>query len=142
METKKWENHFGNAIYLSDSEEEITKKVMSAVTDPGRIKKDDLGNPDICMVAYYHNLFDSKEEIKTVCEECKAGKRGCVACKKQLAKNISDQLKPIREKRAYYEAHPEEVDKILIEGTKKAQEVAKQTMKKVKNAMMLNYFEN
>ena len=141
METKKWENHFGNAIYLSDSEEEITKKVMSAVTDPNRIKKDDLGNPDICMVYYYHKLFSSEEEIKTVCEECKAGKRGCVACKKQLAKNISDTLKPIREKRAYYEAHPEEVDKILIEGTKKAQEVAKQTMQKVKQAMMLNYFE-
>ena len=139
---KKWENHFGNAIYLSDSEEEITKKVMSAITDPGRIKKDDLGNPDICMVAYYHNLFDSKEEIKTVCEECKAGKRGCVACKKQLAKNIIEELKPIREKRAYYEAHPEEVDKILIEGTKKAQGVAKQTMKKVKKAMKLDYFEN
>ena len=65
----------GNAIYLSDSEEEITKKVMSAVTDPARIKKDDPGNPDICMVAYYHNLFSTKEEVKQVCEECKAGKR-------------------------------------------------------------------
>ncbi len=131
----------GNAIYLSDSEEEITKKVMSAITDPNRIKKDDLGNPNICMVAYYHNLFSTKEEIKAVCEECKAGKRGCVQCKKQLAQNIINELKPIREKRAYYEAHPEEVDKILIEGTKKAKEVAKQTMKKVKKAMKLDYFE-
>ena len=137
---KKWENHFGNAIYLSDSEEEITKKVMSAVTDPNRIKKDDLGNPDICMVAYYHKLFSTDEEVDTVCKECRAGKRGCVACKKQLAKNIADELKPIREKRAYYEAHPEEVDKILIEGTKKAREVAKVTMKKVKKAMKLDYF--
>ncbi len=96
----------GNAIYLSDSEEEITKKVISAVTDPNRIKKDDLGNPDVCMVAYYHDLFSTKDEVKTVCEECRAGKRGCVACKKQLAKNISETLKPIREKRAYYEATP------------------------------------
>ena len=130
----------GNAIYLSDSPEEITKKVMSAVTDPARIKKDDPGNPDICMVAYYHNLFTSKEDTKTVCEECKAGKRGCVACKKQLAANIIEELRPIREKRAYYEAHPEEVDKILIEGTEKARAVAKETMKKVKGAMKLNYF--
>ena len=137
---EKMGKSLGNAIYLSDSEEEITKKVMSAVTDPNRIKKDDLGNPDICMVAYYHNLFSTKEEIKTVCEECKAGKRGCVACNKQLAKNIIEELKPIREKRAYYEAHLEEVDNILIEGTKKAQEVAKQTMKKVKQAMKLDYF--
>ena len=141
METKKWENHFGNAIYLSDSEEEITKKVMSAVTDPNRIKKDDLGNPDICMVAYYHKLFSSKEENDTVCSECRAGQRGCVACKKQLAKNIIEYLRPIREKRAYYELHPEEVDKILLEGTLKAQKVAKETMKKVKKAMKLDYFK-
>ena len=137
---EKMGKSLGNAIYLSDSEEEISKKVMSAVTDPKRIKKDDLGNPDICMVAYYHNLFTKPEDVKAVCEECRAGKRGCVACKKQLAKNIADTLKPIREKRAYYEAHIEEVDKILQEGTKKAQETAKQTMKKVKEAMMLNYF--
>ncbi len=138
---EKMGKSLGNAIYLSDSEEEITNKVMSAITDPNRIKKDDLGNPDICMVAYYHNLFSTKEEVKTVCEECKAGKRGCVACKRQLAKNIIEELKPIREKRKYYEEHPEEVDKILIEGTEKARKTAKQTMKKIKQAMKLNYFE-
>ena len=138
---EKMGKSLGNAIYLSDSEEKITKKVMSAITDPNRIKKDDLGNPDICMVAYYHNLFSTKEEVKTVCEECKAGKRGCVACKRQLAKNIIEELKPIREKRKYYEEHPEEVDKILIEGTEKARKTAKQTMKKIKQAMKLNYFE-
>ena len=136
---EKMGKSLGNAIYLSDSEEEITKKVMNAVTDPARIKKDDPGNPDICMVAYYHNLCTLKEDVKTVCVECKAGKRGCVACKKQLAKNIIEELKPIREKRAYYEVHPEEVDKILMEGTEKARAVAKETMKKVKKAMMLDY---
>ena len=132
----------GNAIYLSDSEEEISKKVMSAVTDPNRIKKDDLGNPDVCMVAYYHNLFTDKEECAKICEECRQGKRGCVACKKELAKNISDTLRPVREKRAYYESHPEEVDAILKEGTEKARKTAKETMKKIKKAMMLNYFED
>ena len=131
----------GNAIYLSDSEEEITKKVMSAVTDPKRIKKDDLGNPDVCMVAYYHNLFTDKNEVNTICTECREGKRGCVACKKQLAHNIIETLRPIREKRKYYEEHPEEVDKILKEGTEKARAKAKKTMVKVKNAMKLNYFE-
>lgn len=137
---EKMGKSLGNAIYLSDTEEEITKKVMGAITDPGRIKKDDKGNPDICMVSYYHKLFSTEDEVKTVCKECKEGARGCVACKKQLAKNISETLKPIREKRAYYEQHKEEVDKILMEGTKKAQAVAKQTMKKVKQAMKLNYF--
>ena len=139
---EKMGKSLGNAIYLSDSEEEITKKVMGAVTDPNRIKKDDLGNPDICMVSYYHKLFSSQEEVNTVCKECREGKRGCVACKKQLAKNIIEELRPIRQKRKYYEEHPEEVDKILIEGTKKAQKVAKQTMQKVKKAMMLDYFND
>lgn len=137
---EKMGKSLGNAIYLSDSEEEITRKVMGAVTDPNRIKKDDLGNPDICMVAYYHNLFTKPEDVKKVCEECKAGKRGCVACKKELAKNIIDYLAPIREKRKYYEQHPEIVDKILKEGTAKARKTAQETMKKVKEAMQLNYF--
>ena len=138
---EKMGKSLGNAIYLSDSDEEITKKVMSAVTDPNRIKKDDLGNPDICMVAYYHNLFTKPEDVKTVCEECKGGKRGCVACKKQLAQNIIDYLKPIKEKRKYYEENPKIVDEILLDGTKRAQKVAKETMKKVKKAMKLDYFE-
>ena len=132
----------GNAIYLSDSDEEITRKVMSAVTDPNRIKKDDLGNPDICMVYYYHKLFSGDEACEKCCKECKAGERGCVACKKELAANIIEHLKPIKEKRAYYDEHPEEVDRILKEGTERARKVAKETMKKVKEAMMLNYFED
>lgn len=138
---EKMGKSLGNAIYLSDSEEEIAKKVMNAVTDPSRIRKDDKGNPDVCMVSYYHKLFSKEEECKGVCEECKAGARGCVACKKQLINNINSVLQPIREKRAYYEEHPEIVDKILIEGTKKAQGTAQEIMRKIKDAMMLNYFE-
>ena len=138
---EKMGKSLGNAIYLSDSEEEITKKVMGAVTDPGRIKKDDLGNPDICMVAYYHDLFTNPEDVKNVCQECREGKRGCVACKKQLAANIIEKLRPIREKRKYYEERPELLDEILINGTKKAQEIAKETMRKVKANMKLNYFD-
>lgn len=138
---EKMGKSLGNAIYLSDSEEEVNKKVMSAVTDPNRIKKEDLGNPDVCMVSYYHKLFSSEEECKTVCEECRAGKRGCVACKKQLAKNINETLEPIRQKRKYYEERPELVDEILIKGTEKARKTAKETMKKVKKAMKLDYSE-
>ena len=138
---EKMGKSLGNAIYISDSPDEITTKVMGAITDPNRIKKDDLGNPDICMVSYYHKLFSMPEECKTVCEECKAGKRGCVACKKQLANNIIEFLKPMREKREYYEAHPELLEKILKEGTEKAKEEAKKNMARIKKAMKLDYFE-
>ena len=132
---EKMGKSLGNAIYLSDSPEEITKKVMGAVTDPGRIKKDDLGNPDICMVAYYHKLFTKEDDYKKVCEECRAGKRGCVACKKQLARNINTTLEPIREKRKYYEEHLDEVYSILKEGTTKANEKANKTLKEVKTLL-------
>ena len=138
---EKMGKSLGNAIYLSDSPEEITKKVMSAVTDPNRIRKDDLGNPDVCMVAYYHNLFTDKEECNNICKECREGKRGCVACKKELANNIINYLAPMREKRKYYEERPELVDKLLMEGTEKARKVAQETMRKVKKAMKLDYFE-
>lgn len=138
---EKMGKSLGNAIYLSDSDEEIARKVMSAVTDPGRIKKDDLGNPDICMVSYYHKLFGKDpKEIEEIEKECREGKRGCVACKKQLIKNIIEVLEPIRERRRYYEERPEEVKEILMEGTKHAQKIAKKTMKRVKEAMKLDYF--
>ena len=130
----------GNAIYLSDSEEEITKKVMSAVTDTTKIKKDDKADPEICMVGYYHKLF-SGESKDTVFSECRAGARGCVACKRELAKNIIEYLRPIREKRKYYEEHPEIIEKVLKEGTFKAKEKTKETIKKVKQAMKINYFD-
>lgn len=136
---EKMGKSLGNAIYLSDSEEEISKKVMGAITDPGRIKKDDPGNPNICMVAYYHNLF-SEKNVKTICEECKDGKRGCVACKKELIHNIAEHLAPIRDRRRYYEKRPEEVKEILMEGTSKARKEATITMEKVKEAMKLDYF--
>ncbi len=130
----------GNAIYLSDSDEEITKKVMSAVTDETKIRKDDKADPEKCMVAYYHKLF-SKNDLDTICSECREGARGCVACKKQLIANIIKELSPIRQKRRYYENHIEEVDKILIEGTEKARKRAKEVMKKVKKNMKIDYFE-
>ena len=138
---EKMGKSLGNAIYLSDTPEEISQKVMSAVTDPSRIKKDDPGHPDVCMVAYYHKLFQ-EDQYEQVCKECKAGSRGCVACKKELAQVITDYLAPMRKIRAYYEERPEEVDKILIEGTKKAQETAKEVMKQVKKAMKLDYFSD
>ena len=112
---------------------------MNAVTDPARIKKDDPGNPDICMVYYYHKLFTKPEECKNVCEECRKGQRGCVACKKQLIESVNNTLEPIRDKRKRYEENPKEVLDILMAGTNHAREIAKETMIKVKKSMKLDY---
>lgn len=130
----------GNAIYLADTPEEIEKKIMKAVTDPGRIKKDDPGNPDVCMVYYYHNLINP-EHAKVVREECKAGTRGCVACKKELVKNMIEFLKPIQERRKFYEEHPELVDEIIREGNLKASKKAEEVLNRVKKNMQIDYYE-
>ncbi len=136
---EKMGKSLGNALFLGDSEEEVNKKIMAALTDTNKIRKDDPANPEVCMVYYYHKLVN-KDNLETVCQECKAGKRGCVACKKELIKHMNEFLKPIREKRKYYEEHPELVDEILINGSKKAREIAKETMKDVKKAIKIDYF--
>lgn len=129
----------GNAIYLVDDEETISKKIMGAVTDTNKIKRDDPADPDKCMVYYYHKLVSNKEECERVCSECKKGARGCVQCKKELIASMNEFLAPIKERRKKYEENPELVDKILEDGTKKAKEKAREQMKKVKDAMMLDY---
>ncbi len=129
----------GNAIYLVDDEEAISKKVMGAVTDPNKIKKDDPADPDVCMVYYYHKLVNNEDNVKKICSECKNGSRGCVQCKRELIAAMNEFLKPIKEKRKYYDEHPEVVDKILQEGTKAAKAKAEEQMKKVRKAMKIDY---
>lgn len=137
---EKMGKSLGNAIYLADSEEEVSKKIMAAVTDPNKIKKDDPANPEVCMVYYYHKLV-SQTNLNTICAECKKGSRGCVACKKELVQNMMEFLKPIQEKRHYYKERPELVDKILKDGTEIARKEARNTMRAVREKMQIDYFE-
>lgn len=135
---EKMGKSLGNALYLNDDTETVTKKIMNAITDPQKLKKDDPANPEVCMVYYYHKLIENPN-IETVCSECKNGTRGCVACKKELINKMEEFLNPIREKRKYYENNPEIVQEILDEGTKKAKSKAENTMKQVKASMKIDY---
>lgn len=137
---EKMGKSLGNALFLVDDEETINKKIMGAMTDKNKIHKDDPANPDECMVYYYHKLV-SGDSLDTICTECKKGARGCIQCKKELYGNMVEFLKPIKEKRKYYEEHPEVVDTILKEGTAKARYKAKDTMNKVRKAIKIDYFE-
>ena len=91
------------------------------------------------MVYYYHDLVNTKENKEKICNECKKGTRGCVQCKKELIKAMNEFLKPIQDKRKYYEQHPEIINDILKNGTEKAKEKAEQQMKSVKKAMKIDY---
>ena len=136
---EKMGKSLGNAVYLVDDEETIKKKVMGAVTDPEKIKKDDPANPDVCMVYYYHKLVNNEENINTICSECKKGARGCVQCKKELIEAMKEFLRPIQERRKFYEENPEEVDRILQKGTEAARSKAVEQMAKVRKAMKIDY---
>lgn len=135
---EKMGKSLGNALYLNDSPDTVREKIMGAVTDPNKIKKDDKADPNVCMVYYYHKLINNPN-IDVVCSECKNGSRGCVSCKRELIEKIEEFLEPIRNNRKFYEEHPEEVKKILDEGTKQAKIRAEEVLKNVKASMKINY---
>lgn len=130
-----------NAIYLSDSLEEITKKVMSMYTDPNHIHVNDPGKIDGNVVFAYLDIFDkNKEELVELKKQYKKGGLGDVVIKKRLISILEDFINPIRTKREELAKNPNLVMKILEEGTVKAQAVAKETMAEVKKALKINYF--
>ncbi len=134
----KMSKSMGNAIYLSDDAETVKKKVMSAVTDAKKVKKNDKGHSDACAVYSYHKIFSPKEKDK-IAKDCKSGELGCVDCKKCLIKNITEFLEPIQAKRQYYEKNMDSVKEIVAVGTKAAREKAKQTMGIVREKMKIDY---
>lgn len=135
----KMSKSLNNAIYLCDDAVEVENKVKEAVTDPARIRKTDPGHPDICMVYAYHKVFNPGE-VEEVEQACRNGEIGCVQCKKKLSNCINNLLEPMRERRQKYSENPELVKEILREGTLKAQKVAQETMREVREAMGINYF--
>ena len=126
----------GDICLLHTLPEEVVRKVKSAVTDTSRIKATDPGHPEVCVVNKYHQTF-TPGEYDNICEMCRKGAIGCVACKKILAESLNTLLDPFREKRAYYEAHRDEVRDIIKTGTEKACRIGEETVDKVKEAMFL-----
>ena len=124
----------GNAIYLSDSAEEVWNKIRMAVTDTNRISVKIPGNPDVCAVYQYHKAFN-KEDVDNVCSMCKNAQIGCVACKKLLNEKMNAILDPIRERRHYYEEHKDVVRDIIKTGTAKANEIGNKTIAEIKEKM-------
>lgn len=131
----------GNAIYLSDKPDEVKKKVMGMLTDPNHLKIEDPGVVENNSVFDYLDAFDKdKNELEEIKNHYRKGGLGDVEVKKRLIDVLEKILVPIREKRSEFEKKPKEVMEILREGNKKAQLVAAQTLKEVKEAMGINYF--
>ena len=134
---RKMSKSYGNAIFLSDSPEEITKKVSGMITDPQRARKSDPGNPDVCNVCDFHKVYNEPQTVKEIDQQCRTAKIGCVECKQKMARGLVKALEPIREKRAYYESRPEMVEEIMVEGSNRARKAAQETMAIVRAAIKI-----
>jgi tryptophanyl-tRNA synthetase len=134
---RKMSKSYNNCLYLSDTPEEITKKVMVMITDPARVRRQDPGNPDICPLFTLDQIFAPKEWCDHVNVECRRAGIGCVDDKRELLKHLLAYLKPIQEKRKELSASPKRVAEIIAEGSRKARIVAKETLSEVQEAMKL-----
>jgi tryptophanyl-tRNA synthetase len=134
---RKMSKSYNNCLYLSESPEELTKKVMQMVTDPARVRRQDPGNPDVCPLFTLDKIFAPKEWCEHVNVECRRAGIGCVDDKKELLKHLLAYLKPIQERRKELAAHPEKITELIREGSRRARVLAAQTLAEVNEAMKL-----
>jgi len=135
LDGRKMSKSYGNAITLSESDEDIRKKTKVMVTDPARKRRTDPGNPDVCPVYDWHKLFSSPATLQWAAEGCRTAGIGCIECKAKMADHLIEWIAPVRERRVEYEKHPKRVLEVIDEGSKKARVVAQETMGRVREAV-------
>lgn len=132
----KMSKSYGNTVEIFAEEDELRKQIMSMVTDPQRVKKDDPGNPDVCNVFRLQKIFNTGK-VKDIEKACKSAELGCVDNKKSLAEAILEELKPAREKRIELQANLDYINEVLEKGTRRAREVATSMLDKVRSKVGL-----
>lgn len=137
IDRRKMSKSYNNAIFLSDTPEEVRNKVGQMITDPQRARRTDPGNPDVCNVFSFHRLYSDEQTIQRVDRECPKAEIGCVECKQMMAENLITTLGPVHEQRAYYEAHPDTLRAIIEDGDQRARVVARETMEQVREAIKI-----
>ncbi len=137
IDRRKMSKSYNNAIFLSDSPEEIRNKVSQMITDPQRARRTDPGDPGVCNVFSFHQLYSNQQTVQSIDQECRKAQIGCVECKQMMAENLIMALEPVHEQRAYYEAHLDKVRAIIEDGDQKARVVARETMEQVRAAIKI-----
>ena len=137
LDGRKMSKSYGNAIYLSDPPSVVEKKVMMMLTDPQRARRTDPGDPEVSIVYQYHKIFTPKSEVEKIAEGCRTASIGCTDCKRILAKNLIEFMKPHYEKREELKNRPKEVMEIFEQGSIKARKEAQETLKQAKKAMKI-----
>lgn len=138
LDGRKMSKSYGNTISLSDSPDEIKKKVMTMITDPARIRKDDPGHPEVCSVFAFHKVFN-ENEVNDIEQQCRGGKIGCVQCKRNLANKMVEYMSPIYERRQKIVNNPGIIREVIENGNKRARTTAQKTMEEVRKAMKIDW---
>ena len=134
---RKMSKSYNNCLYVSDSSEDITRKVLQMITDPARVRRQDPGNPDVCPLYALNKIFAPKEWCSHVNVECRRAGIGCVDDKKELLKHLLAYLKPIQERRKELASDRKKILDIVREGSRRARIVAAKTLADVNEAMKL-----
>ncbi len=137
LDGRKMSKSFNNSIMLSEEPDVLEKKVKTMVTDTKRQRKTDAGDPNVCPVFDYHKVFSTDDERDFIVKGCTGATIGCIECKKILIAHLDEFLTPIRDKRKKFEAEITDIDEFLAPMQQKANDVAAQTMEKVRNAIKL-----
>lgn len=132
----KMSKSLNNTILLSDEPEEVKNKLRKAVTDPQKVRKNDPGRPEVCVVFSYHQKFNHENE-EEIAAGCRSGELGCVDCKMKCSEKINDFLAPMISKRKELEKDIKQVEAILFDGESKGKSIAQKTMEEVRSKMQL-----
>jgi len=135
IDNRKMSKSYNNCIYLSDSSEIIEEKINCMFTDPLKIRKNDPGHPEGCVVFAFHKIYS--ENIDEINSDCKKGNIGCVDCKKKLSQKINVSLENYRIKREKFIKNKDLIQDIISEGIKKASEIAEKTLQEVRNSIKI-----
>lgn len=133
---QKMSKSLNNHIEIAASPDEISRRVMTAVTDPARRYRSDPGHPEVCNVFRLHSFF-TPARVEEIASDCRGARIGCVNCKKILAQSISSNFEPFRERRALLASKPDYVAQVLADGAQRAEIIARETLSEVKEKMKL-----
>jgi tryptophanyl-tRNA synthetase len=137
LDGRKMSKSYGNAITLSESDDDIRKKTKVMVTDPARKRRTDPGNPDICPVYDWHKLFSPQPTLDWAAQGCRTAGIGCIECKSKMADHLIQWIAPVRERRLKYETPggQRQVLEIIDAGSAVARAEARQTMARVRESV-------
>jgi len=133
---QKMSKQLNNDIELAASSRETLERIMTAFTDPARRYRSDPGHPEVCNVYRLHQTFNS-DKLEEIASQCRSAAIGCVDCKELLAQEINTALEPLRERRSELATKPDYIKEVLTEGARRAQAIARETIREAKEKMRL-----